>query len=68
MYINVLLNWEESTMKLRSSFVLKSEWFSNMPTCVAAMNHKIQAQDAILLYKQARVGWRGTASHCGDYV
>jgi hypothetical protein len=43
-YINVLLNWEELTMKLSSSFVFKlivawrttvskSEWFINMLTC-----------------------------------
>jgi hypothetical protein len=60
MHINVLLNWDDLTMKLRSSFVfkrtvtwkttvLKRERFINMSTCVGAMNHKIQAQDGILL-------------------
>jgi hypothetical protein len=68
-------------MKLRSNFVLKRivawkstvlrrEGFSNMPTCVGAMNHKIgyRPRTGYCCNKQARTGGRGTASQCGDHV
>jgi hypothetical protein len=55
MCINVLLNWEQLTVKLRSGFVFEREWFINMTACVGVMNHKLQAHDGILCYyKQGR--------------
>lgn len=55
-YINIYLNWEQLTMKLRSIFVCKRivawrtiddrwEWSIKLPTCVGAMNHKMLAQN-----------------------